>query len=134
MEVVLFFGCSNLTLISIPNSVKSIGGYAFRGCASLTTITIPNSVTTIGQGAFANCTSLTAITTPNSVTTIGDYAFQNCTSLTSITNLNPIPIEIYPDVFRYMNQSACTLKVPMSSVSAYENAPVWKEFNIVGID
>ncbi|GHU54058.1 hypothetical protein FACS1894132_08070 [Clostridia bacterium] len=68
----------------IPNSVTSIGNYAFENCASLTSITIPNSVTSIGNGAFANCTSLTSIVIPNSVTSIVNYAFYNCTSLTSI--------------------------------------------------
>jgi len=52
--------------------------------------------------------------------------------LTSITNLNPTPVTIQPDVFNWVNQSACTLTVPTSAVSAYQGADVWKEFNIVG--
>ena len=43
----------------IPNSVTSIGGYAFAGCTSLTNIIIPDSVTSIGNDAFYSCTSLT---------------------------------------------------------------------------
>ena len=39
----------------IPNSVTSIGDYAFYGCSGLTSIEIPNSVTSIGEGAFENC-------------------------------------------------------------------------------
>ena len=69
----------------IPNSVTSIGRYAFANCHSLTSITIPNSVTSIGGAAFYNCLSLTSITIPSSVTSIGDYAFSDCGSLTSIT-------------------------------------------------
>jgi hypothetical protein len=79
-----FNGCTGLTEITIPNSVTSIGNGAFYGCTGLTEITIPNSVTTIGDGAFYGCTGLTSITIPNSVTTIGLGAFWDCTSLTSV--------------------------------------------------
>ena len=46
---------------TIPDSVTSIGNYAFSACNSLKSVTIPNSVTTIGNQAFANCKSLTDI-------------------------------------------------------------------------
>ncbi|MDY4514774.1 MAG: leucine-rich repeat domain-containing protein, partial [Paludibacteraceae bacterium] len=70
----LIAGCQSTTL---PNSVTTIGYYAFWDCSSLTSITIPNSVTSIGSGAFYNCSSLTSITIPNSVTSIGENAFDN---------------------------------------------------------
>ncbi len=49
------FQSSNLTSITIPNSVTSIGPYAFFGCSRLTSVTIPNSVTSIGSFAFYDC-------------------------------------------------------------------------------
>ncbi|MCM8871999.1 MAG: leucine-rich repeat domain-containing protein [Paludibacteraceae bacterium] len=67
--------------ITIPNSVTSIGEYAFGGCTGLTSITIPNSVTSIGDEAFDDCTGLTSITIPNSVTSIGIWAFIGCDNL-----------------------------------------------------
>lgn len=70
---------------TIPDSVTSIGRFAFYGWSSLTNITIPDSVTSIGDEAFESCSGLTNITIPDSVTYIGGYVFRNCISLTSIT-------------------------------------------------
>ncbi len=86
----VFSSCSKLTRITIPNSVNSIGTSAFYGCASLTNITIPNSVTSIANSLFWECTSLTNITIGNSVTSIGNAAFYNCRKLTSITIGNSV--------------------------------------------
>ena len=72
------FAPAGLTEYTIPNSVTSLGEFAFVGCSSLTNITIPNSVTTIGASAFYRCSSLTSVTIPDSVTTIGNYAFDDC--------------------------------------------------------
>ena len=85
-----FYGCSNLTSVTIPNTVTSIGNYAFRECSSLTSVTIPNSVTSIGLEAFAYCSSLASVTIPNSVTSIGNYAFYGCSNLTSVTIPNSV--------------------------------------------
>ena len=79
-----FSSCASLTSIEIPNSVTYIGSAAFNSCSSLTSIEIPDGVTSIEKYAFSNCTSLTSIEIPNSVTSIGDYAFEYCRSLTSI--------------------------------------------------
>ena len=53
--------CLSLQSITIPNSVTSIGDYAFVKCSSLQSITIPNSVINIGKDVFFNCTSLKEI-------------------------------------------------------------------------
>lgn len=73
-----FWGCYNMTKITIPDSVTHIGDRAFSGCLGLTSIAIPNTVTHIGSYTFYECTNLTNITIPNSVTHIGNGAFQAC--------------------------------------------------------
>ena len=75
----------DITSISIPYGVTSIGNYAFDCCYKLKSVTIPKSVTSLGGGAFNACSSLTSITIPESVTSIGDRAFQYCDGLTSVT-------------------------------------------------
>ncbi len=85
-----FYGCSSLTSIEIPNSVTSIGRFAFAGCSGLTSVEIPNSVTSIGDYAFRDCSALTSVVIPNSVTTIGERAFSGCSGLTSVEIPNSV--------------------------------------------
>lgn len=81
----LFSGLINLTSVSLPDTLETLGNNAFNGCTALTSVTLPDSLETIGGGAFANCTALSYVYIPASVVTIGGGAFTNCTSLTSIT-------------------------------------------------
>ena len=79
-----FAYCDSLTSIVIPDGVTTIGSYAFHGCSSLTEIVMPDGVTSISDRAFRDCTSLTSIIIPDGVTSIGDRAFIGCSSLKEI--------------------------------------------------
>ena len=108
-----FWGCTNLRNIKIPNNVESIGDYAFYNCTSLTSVTIPNSVTSIGNDAFYRCSSLTSVTIPNSVTSIGNNAFYGCSSLTSVT---------IPDSVTSIGYSALSSCTSVTSIEvSYDN-------------
>jgi hypothetical protein len=123
---------------TIPNSVKTIGHYAFSG-ANLTSIIIPNGLKTIAVCAFEMCTGLASVIIPQSVTFIDKWAFGNCNFLTSVTSLNPIPPVLvgsegaWKVFINYDNNNnvvpkADTLYVPKSSISAYRQAPGWEDF------
>ena len=71
--------------VEIPDTVTTIGVYAFHNFLKLKKIIIPNSVTSIGSYAFYLCESLVSITIPNSVTSIENLAFFECSCLTNIT-------------------------------------------------
>ena len=79
-----FSVCSGLTSITIPDSMTSIGMGAFAGCSGLNSVVIGNGVTSIGNGAFWGCNSLTNIVIPASVTFIGSTAFYSCSGLTNV--------------------------------------------------
>ena len=126
-----FVECFGLTSVIIPNSVTSIGIFAFSPCPGLTSITIPNSVKSIGAGAFFGCSGLTSITIPNSVTSIWDYAFYFM-KLSVVVSLieNPFPIKSVFS-FDWIAKDA-TLYVPVGTKEKYQATDGWKDFvNIV---
>ncbi|MDO4199422.1 MAG: leucine-rich repeat protein [Clostridia bacterium] len=78
------YGFTNLTDITLPNSLQRIGRHEFENCTSLENIDIPDSVTDIESDAFRGCTSLKSIVIPEGVTEIRAMTFYNCNSLESI--------------------------------------------------
>ena len=80
-----FSRCSELTSVTIGDSITSIGIGAFQQCSNLASSTIGNSVKSIGDGAFQLCVRLTFVTIGDSVMSIGNYAFNQCSSLASVT-------------------------------------------------
>ncbi len=78
----LIVGCSNT---KIPNGVTKIDYCAFNG-SSLSSIEIPNSVISIGNYAFGYCNKLSGIEIPSSVTSIGNYVLDNCENLKKFVN------------------------------------------------
>lgn len=118
--------------VTIPESVKSIGDYAFNDsyieeaiikanipiiddgifneCNLLKSVSLPNGITSIGENAFNCCYNLTAIEIPESVKTIGNKAFYYCKSLTDVTIPNSVT-EIGNESFTSC-ESLVTVTVP----------------------
>jgi hypothetical protein len=119
----------------VPSTVTLIGQNSFSRCTRLNGyITIPPSVTTIGGWAFRECGVTGPLTIPESVDSIGNGAFNWCTALTSIYVYSKVPIDIRhsSSVFDMINKTTCTLYVPATTKNAYLAANQWGDFeNIV---
>ena len=76
------------TVLKLPTSYNDkdyeIYDYAFYYCNNLTSVTIPDGVTSIGDHAFYDCSSLTSVTIGNNVISIGINAFEDCSNLTGV--------------------------------------------------
>lgn len=81
---------SPATAFAIPQSVTTIGGYAFYGASQLRELTIPDSVVSIGSSAFAHCSALTSIAFPPELTAIPDSACWDCSRLATVTLGNKV--------------------------------------------
>ncbi len=93
---------------------------------------IPNTVTTIGNYAFDGCNVLNSVTIPNSVVSIGTYAFNDCSALSNvhILNTNPPTLVYYLGYLYcfYGTSSDLRIYVPYESVDIYKNANRWKQY------
>ena len=85
-----FDRCTNLTNVTIPDSVTCIRFWAFHACG-FTDITIPEGVERI-ESAFYECCELTSIVIPKSATSVAGFAFECCSSLASITVAQGNPV------------------------------------------
>ena len=101
----------------------------------ITNLVVPESVTSIGDYAFVGCSGLTTITIPNSVTNIGDYAFSGCSCLMDVfCYTDNVPSTPY-NAFGYSSNINSTLHVPEVSIDLYKASEPWKNFKeIVKID
>ena len=144
-----FSGCDFLETITIPNSVESIGDYAFYGCdnlhtnkydnayyigkesnpywiliktinASIDSVIINENCKFISSYAFNDCTNLKSINIPDSVLCVGSYAFCNCINLTNVT-IGKNVTEIGYNAF-YKCSAISTIIIPDSVLNIQSNA------------
>ena len=80
----MFYGDKALEKVILPDSLETLGEFAFAGCTSLKSLTLPSSLTAILDYAFENCTGLTELTIPASVNSMAFHTFDGCSNLTLI--------------------------------------------------
>lgn len=79
-----FYGCKNLTKLSLPDTVTDVGIFACAELPALKEIRFSAALQTIGDSAFMSCTALTQVTLPSSLKTLGMTVFLGCRSLSAI--------------------------------------------------
>ena len=120
-------GCSNLQTVSIPSTLTSIEEY-FLFASKVEHVKIPEGVTELGQQFLRYCAELKTLELPSTFSTTS-YAFcGSCTKLQSVTCNAATPPQLGRSAFENVVLAGVELKVPSASVSAYENAPIWKDF------
>ena len=107
-------------ILTIPEGITEINGYALSFCESLKSITVPNSVLSIGEGACSQCISLESISLSDNLKSIRDYAFYGCSSLSSITIPNGVE-SIGEGAFSYC-PSLNSITIPDSVLSIGHSA------------
>lgn len=94
-----FKDSKKLTKITLPETLRKIGAYAFKGCTELKELNLPKRVKYIGDGAFENCWNIKKVTLPNKIDEIGDYTFSCCSSIEELTIPKNVKI-IFKNAFR----------------------------------
>ena len=124
----------SVTYAGTTFAVTGIESNAFDGCYELTSITIPNTVETIGEQAFQGCTGLTSVTLGSGVTNIGAKAFNYCNALETVKCVGTVPpVMASADCFSTAAYNRATLLVPRNSEATYAAADYWYKFaNIEG--
>lgn len=133
------FSCSAIKSLIIPGNVKKIDAGAFKYCWELTSLIIEDGVEEIGGGAFNSCTRLCYVVLPKSLTKIGEYAFVDCSRLQTIKceAVNPPSLSPFlPDKDILVPKIVSEFKdvrllVPDSSIEKYKRALGWKDFKTI---
>ena len=125
-----FKGCSRLKDFSLRDDIKEIGAEAFSGCRVLPNTVLPGGLTSIADGTFEGCAAFTAVTLPLGIQHIGSRAFADCTKLTSFTvkSINPQTITLGAEVWAGIDLSAATLNGVQGSNEYFASAAQWRDF------
>ena len=115
-----FYDCSEMTSVSLPTTLETMGADVFMYCTGLTSVTIPDGVTFISGDFFLGCTSLKSVTLPDSLRNAGGCTFKDCASLTSVrlpANLRYITWRMFKDC-----TSLTSVTIPRGTVEVKKEA------------
>ena len=128
-----FYCCYSLTEVRLPSTLQNIYGEAFYNCSSLKEINLPEGLLNMEWYSFGYCNSLTEVVLPSTLQRIY-YSFGDCYNLKKITCKNIVPPTATSNIIGSSYDNQCTLVVPNMSLSTYQAAPYWMNFQIEGFD
>ena len=144
------YDCTALSVVELPNKLRSIERYSFYNTKSLRSIVIPQTVTSIGNNAFEHaaidslylpvkltslsqyafryCNNLKYIELPSYISSY-DYNFRNCSNIETIVCKSATPPAISNDPINGgPSKSSITLYVPSFAVANYKLDSYWYQF------
>ena len=125
------FNNCQIVKIQFPESVKSIGNYAFASCRYLTEVILPEGLDSIASSAFSSCERLETIEFPSTMKSFGEWIVAGCNNLQNVVSNIEEPKEIRESVFgdNYNLYSRATLWVPKGKIDSYKRTSGWNNFN-----
>ena len=125
LDGAIFYGCTSLKSIELPDTIEIIKNSVFTNCTSLLTANIPSglTITELPSDIFYNCVSLTSLMViPEKIISIGMRAFTNCRSLEGVKMLGTTPPTLGYAVF---DGATFPIYVPQKAVNTYKSASGW---------
>ena len=123
-----FYGCTGLTNVVLPDSINSLGSSVFAGCSDLQYITLSKNITQLNNETFYGCSNLKHLDIPNKINSISNDFLRNCQSLQYIKFEQTTPPTAYTNTFRGF-PTTCEIYVPEGSLSAYTSAANYPDPN-----
>ena len=123
-----FYGCSGMTSVNFPDTIKTIWSGAFMGCSGMTGILkLPSGLTTIRSSAFADCSGITGVRIPATLQSIEGYAFLRCSSLTKVMYHCNYPASVGSSIYQDTPADLVSgVDTAATGWDAYVEAGVWQ--------
>ena len=120
--------------IVIEEGVTTIGNHAFVQCSNLTSVSLPNTLTAISYLAFGHCTGLPSLTIPSSVTSMADMFIHNTQSLTDVyVSWTGDDVPTMPADIHQFDASHKQLHIPCGQAGAYYAKGWNNRFSLPGV-
>lgn len=130
----VFFECTSLNSILLPDGMAELPAYTLKDVSALKTdFVLPEGMVSVGDYAFMGASGITSVELPSSLQKIGEGAMEDMSSLESVdaTALYSVP-ELGDSVWAGVNQKNVILTVAPSTLSAFNSADQWQEFDVQG--
>jgi tRNA threonylcarbamoyladenosine modification (KEOPS) complex Pcc1 subunit len=127
---------SDVKRVVVNPGIENIANYSFYYFKNTVSVTLPQSIESIGAYAFSgNCSLIDSLVIPQNVVSIGSFAFSGCNGLKALVNLNPVPQDINgKSVFPTTLDNRLRLYVPYGTGNDYRAAAVWKNFLVIELE